>query len=65
MLLLPAVLVVVGIAFDISHGAASRWQVVELLLKDEVVMSCQDVKAVIIRPGVCRFKAEIQFNPTT
>jgi len=39
--------------------------VVELLLKDEVVMSCQDVKAVIIRPGVCRFKAEIQFNPTT
>jgi len=28
-------------------------------------MSCQDVKAVIIRPGVCRFKAEIQFNPTT
>ena len=27
-------------------------------------MSCQDVKAVTIRPGVCRFKAEIQFNPT-
>lgn len=27
--------------------------------------SCQDVKAVKIRPGVSRFKAEIQFNPTT
>jgi hypothetical protein len=28
-------------------------------------MSCQDVKAITLRPGVCRFKAEIQFNPTT
>lgn len=43
----------------------SKMQVVELLLSDEAVMSCQDVKAVRIRPGVCRFKAEIQFNPTT
>ena len=43
----------------------SKASVVELLLKDEAVMSCQDVKAVTIRPGVCRFKAEIQFNPTT
>lgn len=43
----------------------SKASVVELLLKDEAVMTCLDVKAVTIRPGVCRFKAEIQFNPTT
>ena len=43
----------------------SKDEVVELLLQDHAVMSCQDVKAVTIRPGVCRFKAEIQFNPTT
>ncbi len=30
-----------------------------------LVRSCQDVKAVRIHPGVCRFKAEIQFNSTT
>jgi len=38
---------------------------VSIFCRLKVVMSCQDVKAVIIRPGVCRFKAEIQFNPTT
>eukprot|EP00613_Pedinella_sp_CCMP2098_P067502 CAMPEP_0171988880 /NCGR_PEP_ID=MMETSP0993-20121228/276128_1 /TAXON_ID=483369 /ORGANISM="non described non described, Strain CCMP2098" /LENGTH=716 /DNA_ID=CAMNT_0012641857 /DNA_START=77 /DNA_END=2228 /DNA_ORIENTATION=+ len=43
----------------------SKAKVVALLLQDEIVMSCLDVKAVTIRPGVCRFKAEIQFNPTT
>jgi zinc transporter 9 len=37
--------------------------VVQLLLMDPVVMSVQDVKAVMVGPKTARFKAELQLNP--
>jgi zinc transporter 9 len=37
--------------------------VVQLLLADPVVMSVQDVKAVMVGPKAARFKAELQLNP--
>lgn len=37
--------------------------VVAMLLQDEMVLSVQDVKSVMVGPSAARFKAEIQFNP--
>lgn len=37
--------------------------VVSMLLADEMVLSVQDVKSVMVGPSAARFKAEIHFNP--
>jgi zinc transporter 9 len=37
--------------------------VVTMLLQDEMVLSVQDVKSVMVGPAAARFKAEIHFNP--
>ena len=39
-------------------------EVVAMLERDEMVLSVQDVKSVMIGPNEARFKAEIHFNPT-
>jgi zinc transporter 9 len=38
-------------------------EVVALLAADEMVLSVQDVKSVMVGPATARFKAEIHFNP--
>eukprot|EP00656_Telonema_subtile_P030053 TRINITY_DN33088_c0_g1_i1.p2 TRINITY_DN33088_c0_g1~~TRINITY_DN33088_c0_g1_i1.p2 ORF type:complete len:136 (+),score=27.56 TRINITY_DN33088_c0_g1_i1:446-853(+) len=38
-------------------------EVVAAMEADPVVFSVQDVKSVQLRPGVCRLKAEVHFNP--
>lgn len=38
-------------------------EVVAMLLQDEMVLSVQDVKSVMVGPAEARFKAEIHFNP--
>lgn len=38
-------------------------EVVAAMEADPVVFSVQDVKSTQLRPGVCRLKAEVHFNP--
>ena len=48
----------------LGQSAPQRTNLVrDLLQADEMVLSVQDIKSVMVGPNAARFKAEIHFNP--